>query len=124
MKSNCCYAPISTENDGGTTSWMVCEKCKKSCDLKCTCEEFHCNECGPKLLKKDDQWKEFEEKFGEMLNHLEVCLGVSERENLRFFILTKIEKAYENKMNKLKKMSFPIGERPWCIECLDRISKA
>jgi len=55
---------------------------------KCTCEEC-------KLLRSKDKWKEFEDKFGEMLNHIEVCLGVSERENLKLFILTQIEKARE-----------------------------
>ena len=94
-KSKCCSAPIKTENDGGTTAWMICEKCAKACDIECTYGEFHCNQCGPKLLEKIDQWKEFEEKFGAMLNHTEVCLGVSERENLKAFILNQKEEAME-----------------------------
>ena len=34
MKSKCCSAPIKTENDGGTTVWMICEKCTKACDIE------------------------------------------------------------------------------------------
>lgn len=33
------------------------------------------------------------------------------------------EKAFQERMTELKKVKFPLGERLWCIECLDRLTK-
>jgi len=101
MKSNCCFAPIRTENDEGTTSWMVCENCKKACDLKCTCEEFHCNECGPKELKNIDKeiWDEEEfEKLKELLTFGSSTAVKTENtffKRLKSFIRIQVERARE-----------------------------
>jgi len=52
-------------------------------------------------VKQKDSWEEeFEYKFKEMLDHIEACLGVSERENLKSFLRQVEKEAYERGKNE------------------------
>lgn len=70
--SDCCNAELKVNSSDEGTSFHVCQKCNKVCDIGISWEDELINQFNP------------------MFSHIEVCVGESERENLKEFI-KKIE---------------------------------